>query len=405
MKDFAFPWTVGSLVFLFALWAAGSALGQEPVNLGPLVNSPDSDFGPIVTADGNWLYYTSDREGGLGNQDVWASRRVDGQWTEPVNLGAPINTKYHEGPDSISVDLKTMYFTRCDQLEQPGICDIFTARRESPDKPWADVERMGPEINSIYKDSNASVSHDGKSLYFVSDRPREGTEKKDFDIFASYFEDGKWGPAQRLEEPVNTPDDELHVMMHQDGKTLYFSSNGHGGLGGFDVFYSILADGKFSEPVNMGKIINTPMADIYFTIPASGDLAYLASNRSGGYGLEDIYSVAIPLELSNQAMHSVKGQVVDKKSCKPRDLDQGDLTTCMPLSGAVILVREKGKSEIVTRVESGPKGEYQLSLPAGVDYTFSAEAKGCADAHIDLILTGDKAGTVSIFNVPLDCGE
>ena len=145
----------------------GSAVSEQQgaTNLGPIVNGPDSDFGPIVTADGNALYFTSDRPGGFGGQDIWMSRRANGEWTAPVNLGDQINTKYNEGPDTFSVDERVMFFTRCDKVEDLGACDIYTANWDEIKKQWVGVKNLGPNINSRYNDANASLSYDGGTLY------------------------------------------------------------------------------------------------------------------------------------------------------------------------------------------------------------------------------------------------
>ncbi len=348
-----------------------------PVNLGPAVNSPDSDFGPIVTADGNALYFTSDREGGQGGQDIWVSYRVKGEWTGPENLGSDINTKYNEGPDSFTASADTMYFTRCDRLDQQGICDIFTAEKDEESGEWKNVERMAKTVNSDYNDANASVSHDGKTLYFVSDRPGPDGQQ-DWDIFVSRRILWIWTAARRLGPPVNTERNEIHVHIHQDGEKLYFSSDGHGGLGGTDILMSRIEDGEFASPVNVGSPINTTRDDMYFTIPASGDQAYLASGRAGTLGREDIYSVPLLAEVKGQGMVVVKGLVLDRSTClkKTGQGEEYDPQTCKPVSGAVLQIIEPLSGNLVKKVESGPDGGFNAAVPAGRNYSVRARAQG-----------------------------
>ena len=376
----------GALVLFTVFMMAGTLFAaDEPHNLGPLVNSPDSDFGPIVTADGNALYFTSFRDGGLGGQDIWMSRFVDGEWTKAENLGEPINSKYHEGPDSFSVDESTMYFTRCDKLGKPGICDIYTASWDDENKKWGKVENMGPGINSDYNDSNASISYDGKTIYFISDRPMDGSTVKNWDIFMSQKTMGKWGKAKRLDKTINTPKQEIHVMIHQDGKTLYFSSDGHGGFGGYDIFYSELEDGKWSQPKNMGDLTNTPRDDLYFTVPASGDLAYLASSRSGGMGQEDIYSVPVPLKISSGGMVVLMGIVVNQNSCSKQNpvpwkgSTAQDIKSCKPLKDAEVIITESASEQIVGKIITDASGSYRALLTAGKKYTVKVNASGCTE--------------------------
>ncbi|HUT53276.1 MAG TPA: hypothetical protein VM658_07785 [bacterium] len=381
------------------------AAADGPNNLGPRVNSADSDFGPIVTADGNALYFTSDRDGGFGGQDIWLSRRVNGEWTQAVNLGDGINTKYSEGPDSFAVDERTMYFTRCDRLDQAGICDVFTASWDPAKKQWSNAARLGTEINSEYNDANASISFDGKTLYFVSDRPAPGKTERNWDIFVARKKGDKWQKARRLGPPVNTPLNEIHVVVQKDDKTLYFSSDGHGGQGGTDIFYSRIEDGKFSEPVNMGDSINTPDNDIYFTIPSSGDMAYLASNRPGGLGMEDIYSVPldrIELMPSSKGLVLVRGMVADKSTCqKPAGADKIDVKTCKPLA-ATVRINQMGSMKPVLEKPTGATGAFQATLPLQKGYTITASADGFKPVSEELRVEEGKPYQVVEINLLLE---
>jgi outer membrane protein OmpA-like peptidoglycan-associated protein len=356
---------------------------DQATNLGPVVNSPDSDFGPIVTADGNALYFTSDREGSFGGQDIWVSRRVNGQWGRPENLGNQINTKYNEGPDTFSVDERTMFFTRCDKEKNennPGTCDIYTASWNEANNQWGNVSILSNKINSRFNDANASLSYDANTLYFVSDRPTEDKKLKNWDIFISHREGNDWGQAERLGPPINTPGNEFQVMIHQDGQTLYFSSDGHGGFGGADIFISRISGGAYGEPQNLGPFINTPDNDMYFTIPASGDLAYFASNREGTVGMEDIYSVPIPPELGGKGVIIVKGIVADRTTCTASTIDPNtqvkiyDIKSCTPINQASVRLADVMTDTPIKESITGPSGFYQVAIPAGKDYSITATA-------------------------------
>lgn len=365
------------LIGLLVALAGGPAPSQEGArNLGPQVNSPDSDFGPIVTADGNALYFTSDREGGLGAQDIWVSRRAGGDWGKPVNLGDRINTKYNEGPDTFSIDEKTMFFTRCDKLDEPGACDIFTASWDDTAKRWGNVKGLGPNVNSKYSDANSSLSYDGQTLYFVSDRPGEPGQRRNWDIFISRKKGAEWGKAERLGPPINTPGNELNVMIQRDGASLYFSSDGHGGLGGPDIFVSHLENGKYGAPQNLGPAINTPENDMYFTIPASGDMAYLASDRPGGSGLEDLYSIPLNLQVTPPLIF-IKGLVVNRASCAAGQAPKMiDLKTCAPVKGAVVKVTENASGQVIIETVTDADGVYKAGVLVGKEFTISATAAG-----------------------------
>lgn len=374
------------LAGLMIVAGVGPAPGQDDMdgatNLGPVVNGIDSDFSPMVTADGMALYFTSDREGGFGGQDIWVSRRDTGDWGEPVNLGDQVNTKYNEGPDTFSVDERTMYFTRCDKLGQPGTCDIYMATWDETDNLWTNVSNLGSNINTRFNDANASLTYDQNTLYFVSDRPTSDRKHKHWDIFIAHKDGKGWGKAQRMGDPINTEGNEFHVIIHQDGFSFYFSSDGHGGFGGADIFYSKLVEGIYSPPNNLGPLINTPEHDMYFTIPASGDLAYFASNRAGTHGQEDIYSVPIPLVLTPGKVIIIKGIVADIDTCDPptSDPETGiavyDIKTCTPIDRSVIRLAEVMTDVLVKETLTGPTGFYQTVIPAGKDYSITATAKG-----------------------------
>ncbi len=368
------------LAVLLVFSAGDTAYAQEEAtNLGQVVNGMESDFGPIVTADGDALYYTSDRAGGLGGQDCWMSKRVDGQWGKPVNLGRPVNTEFNEGPDTLSVDEKIMFFTRCDKVKEPGTCDLYMATWDESKNIFSNVQNLGNKINSKFNDANASLSYDASTLYFVSDRPSDDKKRKNWDIFVSHKEGNEWGTAKRVGAPVNTTGNEIHVMIHQNDTNMYFSSDGHGGFGGADILMTTIENGIFEAPKNLGPLINTPDNDMYFTIPAAGDLAYLTSNRSGTHGQEDIYSVPVLFDIGKGVI-IVKGIVANKNTCAPPTSDPVsgaavyDIKTCTPIGGAVVSMHEVLTDTLIKESVTGPTGFYQVVIPAGSDYAVSASA-------------------------------
>jgi outer membrane protein OmpA-like peptidoglycan-associated protein len=376
---------VGAALILLLLgivasaWAQGE-LPKEAWNLGPNVNSKYSDFGPIISADGNALFFTSDRPEGYGGQDIWVSRRVGGSWTIPVNLGKPVNTQLNEGPDTFSVDEQVMYLTGCNREDGHGQCDIYISHRVGENE-WSEAENLGPPLNTKYNEANASLSLDGKTLYFVSTRP-EGLGG--WDIWVSNQDGrGKWSEPENLGKNINTPLNEVYAFIHTDGVSLYFSSDGHGGLGASDMFRTQLGEGGWSEPVNLGPLVNTPDKDYYFTIPASGDLAYFSSDRGNTIGQEDIYAVPIPLVMKPGGVTLVRGIVADIETCTRFEEDpvlkikRYDITSCTPVQ-ANLRIAEIMTDKEFYRVKTRSDGFYQTFLPAGQNYSISVFATGYA---------------------------
>lgn len=327
---------------------------NQSTNLGPEVNSPRSDFGPIIAPDGNALYFTSDRPGGMGGQDMWVSRRVGGEWQAAESLGAPINTAGDEGPDSFSLSENALYFTACDRQLGYGGCDIYVSYRLK-DK-WSIPENLGPPVNTKHNETNASISSDGDFIIFSSDRPgglgsrdlwmarRGQTIKK---LMPGFSTQGRWEEPVNLGENVNTADWEGVGFLMPDNTTLYFSSRGRGGQGLSDIFRSEMADDKWSPAENMGDMINTTRDDIYFSLPGSGDLAYFSSDMAGGLGMEDIYSIPIPLLIKQRQMVIVRGVI--------KDADTED-----PVKATVKAV-DPATSQLLAQVESDPKsGSFQV---------------------------------------------
>jgi len=367
---------LGVMVILIGFALTLRSDDQSARNLGPVVNGKYSDFGPFVSADGKNLYYTSDRPGGIGGQDGWVSHKVAGQWAEPVNMGMPFNTQMNDGPDCLTADEQTMYFTGCDLPGGEGMCDIYVTVREG-DK-WAEPKNLGKNINSRYSDANASVAADGKTLYFVSTKP-EGLGG--YDIWYSLKqEDGAWGEAKNMGPTINTEGNEVFVFIHWDMVTLYFSSDGHGGFGMADIFRSLLTPMGWSPPINLGPAVNSPDKDFYFTIPASGDLAYFSSARSDTLGQEDLYVVPVPAILKPKGLTLVYGIVADIKTCAPPTMDPVlktkvyDIKTCTPVE-SVVRISDSKTDEEKYLAKTRPDGFYKVILSTGMDYNINAYAK------------------------------
>lgn len=272
-------------------------------NLGEGVNTGFADYAPAVNKDENIMIFTSRREGstGIGNvdkdlqfyEDIYISEFKDGAWQPAQNIGTNINTEFHDASIGLSGDGKELFLYKD---ENGG--DIYVSMQKK-DGTWSDPEPISSNVNSPHNENSVSISPDGQTLFFTSDRPGG---KGGIDIYMSKLDKkGKWGKPANVGAPINTIADEDGPFIDYDGKTLYFSSRGHEGMGGYDIFVSEYdsAAKKWSDPVNIGYPINTPDEDIYFVKSGDRKFGYYASVKDGGAGEKDIYKVAIPENLQN----------------------------------------------------------------------------------------------------------
>jgi tetratricopeptide (TPR) repeat protein len=227
-------------------------------NVGPAINSQWDDFAPVVTADETFMAFTTRRQDGNSNadvfddmlfyEDVFYSKKMDGKWQYAQNIGPPVNIIYHSSNLAISADGTELYLYK----SQNG-GDIFLSTK-NPDGSWSEPEALNDNINSTFSENSVSISPDGNTLYFSSDRPISAG-KTDLDIYVSKKgRNGEWGAAKNLGPTINTPYDEDGPFIDYDGKTLYFSSKGHKGMGGYDIYkttYDEVND-SWSEPINLG---------------------------------------------------------------------------------------------------------------------------------------------------------
>ncbi len=292
------------------------------VELLKSVSSRQMDYSPIVSErDDKTILFISTREGATGNKfsnasgqnfsDIF-STSVDrkGDWSEPVPVLGDINTGFDEGPFSLSDDLETIYFTRCEKKKNANSgCRIYTARKSSD--MWVDVSEVILVEDSSVTVAHPAISPDGNTLYFVSDM-EGGMGGKD--IWKSSLSGSKWGKPVNMGKKINTPGDEMFPYVHSDG-SLYFSSNYHPGMGGLDVFRY----GKNKENVvaleNMKAPVNSPQDDFGISFDSTGKKGFFSSTREvSGKKSDNIFGFEIP-----QLKFSLSGLVVDEDSDRPLD--------------------------------------------------------------------------------------
>jgi len=273
-------------------------------NLGDSINSDKPEYGAVITADESEMYFTSRRfnveTGGNDNrdiydkyyEDIWVSyKKEDGTWGEAKSLSTHINSWYNEAVVGISADGQQLLLYKDDKGGS-----IYFSRLEGDQWSYSYMLGTDPgditDINSPAWEPSACLSPDGNTLYFVTDRLGGFGGR---DIYKCVkLPTGRWSKATNIGPTINTPYDEDAPFMHPDGVTMFFSSNGHNTMGGFDIYFSVLADSGWYPPQNMGYPINTTDDDIFYVMSTDGKRAYLSSVRPEGFGEKDIYMITIP---------------------------------------------------------------------------------------------------------------
>lgn len=280
---------------------------QEVVNLGPAINTKEDEYFPFISNDGGLLFYTK-RKDEHGDENLYVASGADNVWKEGQAVGSGFNTNKHEGMTSFVRNGRKMYFTACNRDKVMGTCDIWEAVVDG--KKIVSIQSLEGVPNSERWESQASISCDGEVLYFASNREggMGGT-----DIWVSHKRpDGSWGEPKNLGPNINTKADEEAPFITNDGKTLYFSSTGHIGMGEQDIFFSQMDDkGVWSTPRNLGPPVNSSYRELGFFLSADGATGYFASNRKGGYGGMDIYKFQLSAQLQSDPITFVEGYVKD----------------------------------------------------------------------------------------------
>ena len=333
--------------------------------LSDTVNRFAMQYFPVLTVDQQELIFTR-RLAGVGAEDdedlVIARKDPKGRWFSPVSISKNINSKFNEGTCTISADGRKLIFTSCTGRRGYGSCDLFESIKIGND--WSEPVNLGPNVNSYDWESQPSLSADGRTLYFVSDR-RGGYGRRDI-WYATLNDNGQWTKALNLGTPVNTQYEEYSPFIHVNGRTLYFASNGLVGFGGFDLFFSEKLENGWSLPENVGSPINDHEDQFSLFITADGKKGYYSHEEMtpSGIPMGRLYEIQIP---ENQQVkyksNYVKGVVKDKKTGKELK--------------ARIELFDINKNAIVSLVNSDSiSGEYLMVLTQGSEYALYVNKKG-----------------------------
>lgn len=294
-----FDTTVAEMLELAAFRddAISHPVSFDPIDLGGEVNTDADEYVNMLSFDGLQLLLTrkSDAGNGYQQEQLMVAQNIDGLWNAPRPLAfADFPEDIDPGAAFISADGRKLYLTGCGWGRDSG-CDLYVS--EWLEGKWSKPQLLRGTINTSSWESQPCVSSDGRELLFVSRRNGNA------DIYRCLRNpDGTWGEPQNLGEPINTKGSEMAPFLHPDGKTLYFSSDKHIGMGGFDLFMSRKGeDGNWQEPVNLGFPINTNGDEINFFVAPNGKTAFISSQREGGQGGYDIYTFELPEEIRSDS--------------------------------------------------------------------------------------------------------
>jgi outer membrane protein OmpA-like peptidoglycan-associated protein/tetratricopeptide (TPR) repeat protein len=358
------------------------------------INSPNDDYSPCISADGEVLIFSSTRKNahspsaiGLYDSDVYTSTFSKGGWSAPKNIGSPVNTDKNETAASLAYDGQRMLLFKVESDH----ADIFESKLNG--LKWSAPEaKMPSNVNTTANESYASYEPADIKVFYIYD----GKSKGDQDIFFSGVMDRNknlWGKGQSVGSEVNSKYNEGSVYIHPDGFTMYFSSQGHNSMGGYDIFKSELINGQWSKPVNLGYPINTPYDDLFFAGTANGKHAFIASNRAGGAGGLDIYKVTfwgpekqlvvdsedfLLASLAEPVKEPVIEEAVEvqKKSLTVFKGKVVDYLTRKPLEAQLDITDNSNGKIIQTVTSNSATGKFLLSLPSGLNYGIAVRKEG-----------------------------
>lgn len=379
----------------FSLSEVSNASGKLPVVLEGDVNSDMPEYYPSLTLDNKVMIFTRRLRGiGVTEQEdfymsKWSSKNNRWKSADPI---PGINTRYNEGAAAISGDGLTIIFTACEGpavgyglREGKGSCDLFESRFHLEKGVWSKGVNL-EALNSGAWESQPTLSSDGNFMVFARARHVQGMGS---DLFASHRkEDGTWAKPYLLPGEVNTGFEEESPYLHSDGQTLYFSSNGHPGFGGLDMFVSRLQeDGSWGAPKNLGYPLNTHNDENSLVVESNGEFALFASDRGKRSGDLDMWRVELPKGCQSSSVEALFGFVVDDE-------------TSDVIDAAVVLI-DAQNGRLVASVTSAPNSGFVLPLPELGRYSFEVEKEGYMFKTQELTIeqVGDKTVEVRLRKI------
>lgn len=379
----------------FSLAEKANASKAVPIRLKGKVNTEMPEYYPSLTLDNQLMIFTRRMRGeGIAEQeDFYMSKWSEktNQWIE-ANPIPGINTRFNEGAAAISGDGLTIVFTACEGpavgyglREGNGSCDLFESRYNREKGVWSKGINL-EVLNSGAWESQPTLSSDGNFMVFARAMHIQGMGS---DLFASHRkEDGSWAKPYPLPGEVNTAFEEESPYLHSDGQTLYFSSNGHPGFGGLDMFVSRLReDGTWGTAQNLGYPLNTHNDENSLVVESNGSFALFASDRGKSSGDLDMWRVELPVDSRSNGVEALFGFVVDDET--------SDL-----IDASVILI-DSDDGRLVASVNSASNSGFVLPLPQLGKYSFEVEKPGYMfkTQEITVDKVGDKTVEVRLRKI------
>ncbi|MBR5253442.1 MAG: OmpA family protein [Bacteroidales bacterium] len=348
----------------------------SPKNMGSAINTEYDEYLPCLTADISSLLFTRRDK----SEDFFISNNENGEWSKAEKLPSLLNSTFNEGAGSLSPDGRFIYFARCGAEDGLGSCDIYVSEKIGDE--WQEPKNLGANVNSSFWDSQPCIASDGRTLFFVSNR-KGGVGKSD--IYFSYLKDnGEWTKAKNCGTTINTVGDEISPFVHQSNTVLYFASDEHLGMGGFDLFYSKIENGKFQEAINLGYPLNTAKDESSLTLSAQGDFAIYSSDL-------DLYSFTMPEQIRPIAASYIKGVILDKE-------------TSAPLSARLQIKNLKTGRLAHESFSDKKTGDFLICLAQGEEYAFSIACDNYL-FYSENFSTETQNQEKQIFLTPIKAGE
>lgn len=379
---------------LFSSQAVAKNVSLEIEALPRAINAYMLQYFPVLTVDENTIIYTKrDANHPSADEDMVISVRINGEWIPSQSISPVINSPFNEGACTISADGSMLIFTSCEGRESFGSCDLYITYRQG--NKWSKPENLGSSVNSRYWDSQPALSADGRVLYFASNRPG-GQGKRD--LWFSALSGTGWGEPQNLGASINTPYDETTPFIHVNNDLLFFSSEGHPGLGGFDLFFSERKTDGWSRATNLGYPINSTEDELSLFINATGSTGYYAVEKSeGGTTVStNIVKFKVPFD-----------SLVKKKSSYVTGRVQ-DVLTGKPLGAGLRMSNLNDTTDTYLVKSDSVSGRYFLVLSEGNEYGVFIQRQGYLFEDIRFEAQESTAlmpDTLDIFLRPIQKGE